>query len=258
MRFLFLALLFIPGCAAGHDASAKTQGGVDSISASRVGATRDTASSAAMSPAGTTGAAGPAAQPAAPGTVAVPGAAGLSAEIKKLRTDLSAPIRGLYINRFAAQSTKKMQRLIGVADSTEINAFVIDIKLERHIALDLATLHDNFVNEKIAELLDHCAVQLGADVAFFLRGGAAWAEGIGEKLVSVPFQGGRWIVVIYPGVSVSTREAYQELDRYRKKIGVKKFFIDWNPDRSFGSAPPLFNSSARSFRGSIPQRKSSP
>ncbi len=55
---------------------------------------------------------------------------GLSAEVQKLRTDPSVPVRGLYVNRFAAQSTKKMRHLIGIADSTEINAFVIDVKDE--------------------------------------------------------------------------------------------------------------------------------
>lgn len=39
-------------------------------------------------------------------------------------------IRGLYVNRFAAQSPRKMRSLIALADSTEINAFVIDIKDE--------------------------------------------------------------------------------------------------------------------------------
>ncbi len=39
-------------------------------------------------------------------------------------------IRGLYVNRFAAQSAKKMRTLIALADSTEINAFVIDMKDE--------------------------------------------------------------------------------------------------------------------------------
>ena len=53
-----------------------------------------------------------------------------SAELQKLRTDRDAPIRGLYVNRFAAQGRKKMQRLIAIADSTEINAFVIDVKDE--------------------------------------------------------------------------------------------------------------------------------
>src|SRR5579871_2017257 len=40
------------------------------------------------------------------------------------------PVRGLYVNRFAAQSAKKMRSLIALADTTEINAFVIDIKDE--------------------------------------------------------------------------------------------------------------------------------
>jgi len=48
----------------------------------------------------------------------------------KLRTSLATPIRGLYVNRFAAQSSKKMKKLIAIADSTEINALVIDVKDE--------------------------------------------------------------------------------------------------------------------------------
>ncbi len=44
---------------------------------------------------------------------------------------IASPIvRGLYVNRFAAQSTKRMRALIALADATEINAFVIDIKDE--------------------------------------------------------------------------------------------------------------------------------
>ncbi|HJQ21246.1 MAG TPA: putative glycoside hydrolase [Gemmatimonadaceae bacterium] len=39
-------------------------------------------------------------------------------------------IRGLYLNRFAPQSARKMHHLFAIADSTEINAFVIDMKDE--------------------------------------------------------------------------------------------------------------------------------
>ena len=39
-------------------------------------------------------------------------------------------VRGLYVNRFAAQSLKRMRKLIAIADSTEVNALVIDIKDE--------------------------------------------------------------------------------------------------------------------------------
>lgn len=48
----------------------------------------------------------------------------------KLQNTLDVPIRGLYVNRFAAMSWKKMNKLIAIADSTEVNAFVIDLKDE--------------------------------------------------------------------------------------------------------------------------------
>ena len=67
---------------------------------------------------------------AAQTTSAQPAPDNVPAAVQKLRTDPEAPIRGLYVNRFAAQSMKKMQKLIAIADSTEINAFVIDVKDE--------------------------------------------------------------------------------------------------------------------------------
>jgi hypothetical protein len=39
-------------------------------------------------------------------------------------------VRGLYLNRFAPHSPRKMQHLFRIADSSEINAFVIDMKDE--------------------------------------------------------------------------------------------------------------------------------
>lgn len=45
-------------------------------------------------------------------------------------TTLIPALRGLYLNRFAAQSGAKLRRLIALADSTEINAFVVDMKDE--------------------------------------------------------------------------------------------------------------------------------
>src|SRR5688500_10572369 len=37
-------------------------------------------------------------------------------------------VRALYLNAWAAGSTKKLQKLIDMANQTEINAFVIDVK----------------------------------------------------------------------------------------------------------------------------------
>jgi hypothetical protein len=70
---------------------------------------------------------------ASAGAVAAPPsrAAGIPASIAALRDPAKSPaIRALYVNRFAAQSSKRMRWLIGVADSTEINALVIDMKDE--------------------------------------------------------------------------------------------------------------------------------
>jgi hypothetical protein len=39
-------------------------------------------------------------------------------------------VRALYVNRWASQSKRRMAKLIAAADSTEINAFVIDMKDE--------------------------------------------------------------------------------------------------------------------------------
>lgn len=39
-------------------------------------------------------------------------------------------VRGLYVNRWAAQSPNRMRSLIAIADTTEINGFVIDLKDE--------------------------------------------------------------------------------------------------------------------------------
>jgi hypothetical protein len=128
MRLLLLVVLALPACAGGPDAAARTKASSDSVSASHIaGQSGASGVSGATSPSAgaTTAVTLPSSAPVAAGAPA-----GLSQEIQKLRTDPAAPIRGLYINRFAAQSSKKMRRLIGVADSTEINAFVIDIKDE--------------------------------------------------------------------------------------------------------------------------------
>jgi hypothetical protein len=73
---------------------------------------------------------------AATGTVVRDSAAAASPSAQAASQDLPI-IRGLYVNRFAAQSLRRMRRLIDIADSTEINAFVIDVKDE--FGLNIAT-----------------------------------------------------------------------------------------------------------------------
>jgi 4-diphosphocytidyl-2-C-methyl-D-erythritol kinase len=53
--------------------------------------------------------------------------------------------------------------------------------------------------------------KLGADVPFFIFKKTALAEGIGEKLTSLPEMPKLWIVLINPGVHVSTAWVYRSL-----------------------------------------------
>jgi len=72
--------------------------------------------------------------------------------------------------------------------------------------------------DQLAEL----GLGLGADVPVFVRGHAAFAEGVGEKLVPVdPHE--PWYVVLVPQVSVSTAEIFSHplLTRNSKPIKVR-------------------------------------
>ena len=69
------------------------------------------------------------------------------------------------------------------------------------------------------------ALPLGADVPVFIEGSSAWAEGIGERLTPVSLPE-RWYVIIWPNVSISTREVFQspELTRNSPLITIRAFF----------------------------------
>ena len=59
--------------------------------------------------------------------------------------------------------------------------------------------------------LTELAAALGSDVPFFLSSGFAWAEGRGERIRPAGRGIDRWVVIVDPGVSVSTAWAYQRL-----------------------------------------------
>lgn len=63
-------------------------------------------------------------------------------------------------------------------------------------------------------------LQIGADVPFFLFGGNAFAEGVGEALASVETPD-RWFVVIEPGVFVPTAAVFARPELTRDSISVK-------------------------------------
>lgn len=67
-------------------------------------------------------------------------------------------------------------------------------------------------------------LQLGADVPVFIKGKAAWAEGIGEKLSPIQLPE-PWYVVLSPPQIVSTAEIFSavELTRNTRPITIQEF-----------------------------------
>jgi 4-diphosphocytidyl-2-C-methyl-D-erythritol kinase len=91
----------------------------------------------------------------------------------------------------------------------------VNIKIEKRIPLmsglggdssDAAALLkglNEFWQLKLSlEDLHKIALQLGSDVPFFLKGGAALVEGRGEKLTPLPPTNKSWVVVVIPNIPV--------------------------------------------------------
>ena len=68
--------------------------------------------------------------------------------------------------------------------------------------------------------LQRLALQLGADVPFFIRAKPARARGIGEKLQLLPKLRRRWLVLVYPGFPVATAWVYGNLPLKLTKVSV--------------------------------------
>ena len=77
--------------------------------------------------------------------------------------------------------------------------------------------------------LSEIGASLGADVPFFLSGGTALAEGLGEKITPIAPLKPDWpLVVVKPNVGVSTAAAYAALDAAseRKVSGATQHWLD--------------------------------
>lgn len=74
-------------------------------------------------------------------------------------------------------------------------------------------------------VLSELGLSLGADVPVFVEAQAAWAEGVGEKLIPVTLEES-WFVVLCPGVSVPTAKLFSspELTRDSQPITIRDYF----------------------------------
>jgi 4-diphosphocytidyl-2-C-methyl-D-erythritol kinase len=113
----------------------------------------------------------------------------------------------------------------------------VDIEIEKNIpvggglgggssdcATTLAVLNRLWKIALPGERLAELALSLGADVPFFLFGGNAFAEGVGERLAPLELPSA-WYVVLVPPVAVSTREIFadSELTRNSQTIKISSF-----------------------------------
>jgi len=69
-------------------------------------------------------------------------------------------------------------------------------------------------------------LRLGADVPVFVRGTAAWAEGVGERLQPVELET-PWYLVIHPGCAVTTAEVFSHpaLTRDSTPLKIRDFLV---------------------------------
>ena len=100
----------------------------------------------------------------------------------------------------------------------------------------LTALNHLFDLKLTADRLNHLAVQLGADVPFFLAGGAARVRGIGEVVTRLPQLPQRWLTLVVPRFSVSTVRAYREFDRITPAAPVDAE-ATWAPSFEAGRWP---------------------
>ena len=84
-------------------------------------------------------------------------------------------------------------------------------------AIDMGPLQDPVLDpEQLARL----GLQLGADVPVFVRGQAAFAEGVGERLTPVTLSE-PWYLVAVPAVSISTAEIFSAPELTRNTPVIK-------------------------------------
>lgn len=80
-------------------------------------------------------------------------------------------------------------------------------------AATLQALNKLFQEPYSQEQLKTLAAQLGADVAFCLKGGTQWATGVGEELQALPCAPKIDLVIIKPRQGVNTASAYRTFDQ---------------------------------------------
>lgn len=122
----------------------------------------------------------------------------------RIMLDLSGGNRGAAID-----ITKNIPVAAGLGGGSSDAASVL-MGMNQLLGLELS-------DQRLMEI----GVTLGADVPFFIFGKTALAEGIGEELRAMPKMPKAWILLVNPGVHVSTAWVYQNLQLTNDKVLAK-------------------------------------
>ncbi|GGY33151.1 hypothetical protein GCM10008098_28050 [Rhodanobacter panaciterrae] len=149
------------------------------------------------------------------------------------------------------RAAQLLQQHAGVPHSADIEhagvSLGVDIEVEKRIPMggglgggssDAATvlvaLNQLWQLDLAEDVLAELGRQLGADVPVFVRGGSAWAEGIGEQLTPLSLPS-RHYVVIDPHESVPTAALFQasELTRNAPRATISSFVSGETTENAF-------------------------
>ncbi|HEX2984793.1 MAG TPA: 4-(cytidine 5'-diphospho)-2-C-methyl-D-erythritol kinase [Ignavibacteriales bacterium] len=90
-------------------------------------------------------------------------------------------------------------------------------------ATALVSFNEMFGLRLDLKTLNGIALQLGSDVPFFLKAKPSFGEMIGERLTQLNFLIDSHILIVNPGIHVSTKEAYSKIKPEPAKFSLKKF-----------------------------------
>ena len=133
------------------------------------------------------------------------------------RADLNSPVEGLHEALPAEDLAVRAARALQAASATTLG---VHISLKKQIpsragmgggssdAASCLLALQRLWGVRLPPLaLRALALSLGADVPFFLSGGHAWVEGIGEKITPLTLPSARFLVV-KPAAGVSTQDIF--------------------------------------------------
>ena len=135
------------------------------------------------------------------------------AHIQKVQTSTNIPQE----ENIVFKTLKKFEEWTGIIPQFEIfieKNIPIGAGLgggSSNAATVLKYINEYYENPLSEEELFQLAASIGADVPFFLKGGMAIGEGIGDKLQFMDKTFSDRIFIIYPGISIPTGEIYQKV-----------------------------------------------